>query len=278
SSFTPSTGFDVSNEKEWAANLGLLDWDNTSIIFTKRSLMDFLKYAGVTVDPNFSIIQKLPRVATSGKLDLCSLFYCATDTPRMPEPTPVAATAPVVQAPGGFKPSRRVRTVPGGVQTINLFGEDDEASTFPLSKPSTVSHCEPPTSDSLEPDDGPSVDRSQDTTHTGFKPSRRVRERPGGTDSIAAMFADENDGPEIFKPSRRVRTQPGGQSSGVSGPCDWSSSCLLLNRRYWVALVKCGSSRSFHEYTVSGSNVLEISTRCILHLMLSQCLVQAKVT
>jgi len=210
--FTPSTNFDPSNEKDWAANLGMLDWDNTSIVFTKRSLIDFLKYAGITADPNFSNIQKLPRFAEFGKVeDLRS----STDNSDTTSPTPLPAAAPVVHATGGFKPSRRVRTVPGGVQTINLFGEDDEASNFPPPKTSTafVETSEPP--DSLEPDSGPSVDGPQeaDGGHAGFKPSRRVRERPGGADHIEDIFAD--DAPEAFKPSRRVRTKPGGESSGL---------------------------------------------------------------
>jgi hypothetical protein len=61
SSFTPTSPVNMSNEKDWAANLGylvvalppshsqwfslgMLDWDSTSIIFTKRSLMEFLKF------------------------------------------------------------------------------------------------------------------------------------------------------------------------------------------------------------------------------------------
>ena len=57
---------------------GMLDWDNTNIVFTKRSLIEFLKfvflsanasnsdddsdrYTGTTVDTNFSNISKLPR-------------------------------------------------------------------------------------------------------------------------------------------------------------------------------------------------------------------------
>ena len=61
----------------------MLDWDSTSIVFTKRSLIEFLKqvsltseplhvgltsngrYTGTTVDPNFTNIQKLPRTYES---------------------------------------------------------------------------------------------------------------------------------------------------------------------------------------------------------------------
>lgn len=58
SSFTPSNTFDTP-EKDWQANLGerstslsfkslndisgMLDWDSTKIVFTKRQLIEFLK-------------------------------------------------------------------------------------------------------------------------------------------------------------------------------------------------------------------------------------------
>ena len=57
----------------------MLDWDSTGILFTKRSLIEFLKlvhslekfnrfnigsyrYTGVTVDVNLTNIGKLPRM------------------------------------------------------------------------------------------------------------------------------------------------------------------------------------------------------------------------
>ncbi|KAF7984066.1 hypothetical protein HWV62_17616 [Athelia sp. TMB] len=59
--FTPSATFDPTKEKDWQANLGMLDWDTTKIVFTKRSLLEFLKSTGTTVDPNFTNLSKLPR-------------------------------------------------------------------------------------------------------------------------------------------------------------------------------------------------------------------------
>ena len=59
--FTPSTMVDMSKERDWPANLGItlqnityifvnlflstgmLDWDSTGVLFTKRSLIEFLK-------------------------------------------------------------------------------------------------------------------------------------------------------------------------------------------------------------------------------------------
>ena len=61
-SFTPSNVIDMSKEKEWASSLGqwdepvlkealhksfyqtgMMDWDNTRIVFTKRTLIEFLR-------------------------------------------------------------------------------------------------------------------------------------------------------------------------------------------------------------------------------------------
>lgn len=155
-------------------NLGMLDWDNTNIVFTKRSLVEFLKYTGTTVDPGFSNIQKLPRYAKFGKL---------TSTEEEP---PEIATSPTVSSSGGsrllaeeftddalstapplavtqpdqtsspgspddFKPTRRIRTLPGGHDSIgNLFGGE--------------------------------------LPQTQFIPTRKVRQRPGGEDNIEGLF------------------------------------------------------------------------------------------
>jgi hypothetical protein len=45
STFTETSPVNMSSERDWANNLGMLDWDSTSIVFTKRSLMEFLKCA-----------------------------------------------------------------------------------------------------------------------------------------------------------------------------------------------------------------------------------------
>jgi len=116
-----------------------------------------------------------------------------------------------------------LKTVPGGPTTINLFGEDDEVSTFPPSKvplPATTA-TEPPTSDDLEPIVSQlsleeTEEQSQSSSGATFKPSRRVRERPGGHDTVSQLFSgDAEETHEIQKPSRRVRTVPGGDSSGI---------------------------------------------------------------
>ncbi|OBZ75613.1 hypothetical protein A0H81_04713 [Grifola frondosa] len=139
--FTPSNIVDMTKERDWPANLGMLDWDNTSIVFTKRSLLEFLKYAGVTVDPNFINIQKLPRYAQFGKLDGSP---SSPQNPQHSTPSDSAPTAPVVSS---FRPTRRVREAPGGTHT-NLFSnaDDDAAASAPPPIPtaSAVEEVNPP--------------------------------------------------------------------------------------------------------------------------------------
>lgn len=161
-------------------NLGMLDWDTTSIVFTKRSLVEFLKYTGTTVDPSFSNIQKLPRYAQFGKLTtteeqpsetVTSPTVSSSESNRLlaeeftddalsiapPPPTATQTTQPAQtrspgrpDAMGDFKPTRRVRTQPGGHDSIgNLFGDE------PLAQ---------------------------------FIPTRKVRQRPGGEDNIEGLF------------------------------------------------------------------------------------------
>ncbi|KAE9406480.1 hypothetical protein BT96DRAFT_915424 [Gymnopus androsaceus JB14] len=201
--FTPSNVIDASKEREWAAGLGMLDWDNTSIVFTKRSLIEFLKYTGTTVDTNFGNIQKLPRYAKFGKLSATS--------EREPESTPsVAPSTSSTSVTNDFIPSRRVRQVPGGAHT-DLFGgnEQDALSQAPPQETEEATASVP--QEEVQAED----------EHTGINftshviPSRRVRTVPGGASSLG-NFWDSNDQQEEFKPTRRVRQIPGGQDN-ISG-------------------------------------------------------------
>ncbi|KAG0705221.1 hypothetical protein DFH29DRAFT_908183 [Suillus ampliporus] len=177
STFTPSQSVDMSKEKDWPMNLGMLDWDATSIVFTKRSLVEFLKYTGTTVDPGFGNIQKLPRYAKFGKLTSTEeqspematsptvsssesnrlLAEEFTDDALSTAPPPTTTQLNQTSSQGNpdavdeFKPTRRVRTQPGGHDSIgNLFGD------------------EPP--------------------QAQFVPTRKVRQRPGGEDNIEGLF------------------------------------------------------------------------------------------
>ncbi|KAF8321805.1 hypothetical protein DL93DRAFT_2051379, partial [Clavulina sp. PMI_390] len=137
--FTPKPGFSASDEKDWKANLGMLDWDNSSIVFTKRELVDFLRYVGVTVDPNWTNVSKIPRYAKIGKaLAAGAASDSAVGAENSPMPASTSASpaaekasslsleeaAPAQQGQAGFRPTRRVREIPGGKDSINsIFGD-----------------------------------------------------------------------------------------------------------------------------------------------------------
>ncbi|OCH95239.1 hypothetical protein OBBRIDRAFT_788425 [Obba rivulosa] len=212
STFTPSDAVDTTNERNWSANLGMLDWDETKIVFTKRSLLEFLKYVDVTVDPNFTTIQKLPRYARFGKMSEGESSP-ATQGVVAAETATGGASSPE-PADSGFRPSRRVRDVPGGSHT-KLFGTDEtedalasaprsgSIQAMPANQPVVQSNMSTQPSETKSPSaetipDAPG--RPRRTTSSGvaglwdapekdeFKPTRRVRERPGGRDSIQDLF------------------------------------------------------------------------------------------
>ncbi|KAB5595655.1 hypothetical protein CTheo_893 [Ceratobasidium theobromae] len=154
-----------------------MDWDDTKIVFTKRSLIDFLKYVNVTVDTNFSQIAKLPRYAefatVSGEPSSEAAVSAETSAPKA-----VPETAPANPANPSWKPTRRVRTAPGGAQTFHLGDDEPE----PVAPPP---HAQAPT----EP--AKSEYRVVDNDGNLFKPTRRVRTAPGGHDSIGAFFGGD---------------------------------------------------------------------------------------
>ncbi|KAJ7063060.1 hypothetical protein C8F01DRAFT_1131355 [Mycena amicta] len=202
STFIPSA-VNMSNERDWAANLGHLDWDS-NIVFTKRSLLEFLKYTGHTVDIGFSNISKLPRYAKFGKIV------------GLEGGTPVAETPAVEpQASSDFKPTRRVRELPGGART-NIFGDDVEDA--------------PPKRQQAPASVEPTVGQAS----SDFRPTRRVRELPGGArtnifgDDVEDAPPKKQDAPAAvepigeqassdFRPTRRVRELPGGTRTNIFG-------------------------------------------------------------
>ncbi|KAJ7715941.1 hypothetical protein DFH07DRAFT_862496 [Mycena maculata] len=208
------------SEKDWAANLGMLDWDTTQIVFTKRTLMEFLKYTGTTVDTNFANIQKLPRYAKFGKI---------TDgAPAAETVGPASATASATPSPSAdFKPTRRVRELPGGPRA-NIFADEEVSDALSMAPPkgttisatiSPAAAATPVTAAAVPEAEAPAAaedeekDQGNDSLGTGIKPSRRVREAQGGNSSLNSFWgADE---PEEFKPTRRVRAPPGGSVSGI---------------------------------------------------------------
>ncbi|KAH7341072.1 hypothetical protein B0J17DRAFT_653964 [Rhizoctonia solani] len=188
--FTPIQVVDRSKEKEWPHKLGVMDWDDTRIVFTKRQLVDFLKYAGVTVDTNFSQIAKLPRYAEFGTISGESSSAGAFTTETSTAPAPAAAAAASTN-PGDpdWKPTRRVRTVPGGAQTFHLGdGEEEPPSRAAAPPPQAAAPAQAASEPIEEVSQAPRV---VDSDGNVFKPTRRVRTVPGGKDSISAFFGGE---------------------------------------------------------------------------------------
>ncbi|KAJ7694102.1 hypothetical protein B0H17DRAFT_470384 [Mycena rosella] len=216
SSFTPTSPVNLANERDWAANLGMLDWDATSIVFTKRSLMEFLKYTGTTVDTNFANIQKLPRYAKFGKI--------ADSDFGSPAASTAASDSAAASPAADFKPTRRVREPPGGSRT-DIFAVEDVLDALSLAPPkpegvvkanvtSASSAVEAPAPTEAPAEEEEVKTQGNAPSGTGIKPSRRVREAPGGNSSLGRIWG--SDEPEEFKPTRRVRQAPGGgTSSGI---------------------------------------------------------------
>ncbi|KAI6111520.1 hypothetical protein EV401DRAFT_2075450 [Pisolithus croceorrhizus] len=181
--FTLSRDVDMTKEKDWPLNLGMLDWDSTSIVFTKRSLVEFLnqvrwRYLWI---PGFTNIQKLPRYAKFGKL-----------TAEEPESAGVEETTPPA--------------VTEATANRRLLAEEftDDALSMAPPRPSLGNAG----------DDGvKSVSTVDGITGIGdSKPSRRVRTHPGGSSSIADIFSND-DTWDQFVPTRKVRERPGGKDN-----------------------------------------------------------------
>ncbi|KLO07389.1 hypothetical protein SCHPADRAFT_945328 [Schizopora paradoxa] len=203
--FTPSNAVDTTKERDWPASLGMLDWDSTRIVFTKRKLIEFLKYVDVTVDPNFSNISKLPRYA-----QFMNVTADEKDDGANAQETVVEDAG---AAPNSYRASRRVRTAPGGASS-DIFGlegtEDDALSRAPPLQQSSVAKEEVITEEAATPQ----VTKSDDQpAASNVRPSRRVRTAPGGKDSLSELWGGADNDEEAFKPSRRVRQIPGGQDN-----------------------------------------------------------------
>ncbi|KIM48951.1 hypothetical protein M413DRAFT_438128 [Hebeloma cylindrosporum] len=202
STFTPSAVVDISKERDWPADLGMLDWDNTSIVFTKRTLVEFLKYTGTTVDTNFNNIAKLPGYAKFGKLS-------ATDSEDQANVELDSTTTT-----DEFVPSRRVRTAPGGPHT-DIFAHDDEGDALSKAPPKVgVAEVTLPANDAAVGVSPPEEEEEGINFSSLPMPSRRVRENAGGHSNLSNFWDAEE--PTQFKPTRRVRQGPGGHDS-ISG-------------------------------------------------------------
>jgi hypothetical protein len=159
----------------------MLDWDTTSIVFTKRTLIEFLKYTGITVDTNLTNIQKLPRYARFGKIS---------------EPAPLTLNEDETTS------STTVHSVTGGDSHKNIFNDSDDLNVAKG----------PPSNSATRPADVDEEAESGINFPSKVKPSRRVRTVPGGPSSLSSILANESY-EEEFKPTRRVTQRPGGQDN-----------------------------------------------------------------
>ncbi|SNX86203.1 uncharacterized protein MEPE_04912 [Melanopsichium pennsylvanicum] len=234
-SFTPNPNFDKenSNPKDWAYHLGCLPQKH-HIVFTKEDFVLFLKQHNVHVGPNYTELSKLPKYATIGKLNISdepssSTINAAPSTPvqqsvQHQEPVdfaPADSSDNIVYTSSGevFRPSRKVRQLPGGgsAQVSALFGSDAlQQSSAPA--PTRRAPAAPaPTEDAFEPlgaaparrmgsgnvsaapkeshfyDDAPNEKagvyegvRNDAVMNNGFRPTRRVRV-PGGTGGLSSI-------------------------------------------------------------------------------------------
>ncbi|KAI0928092.1 hypothetical protein AcW1_005454 [Taiwanofungus camphoratus] len=189
--FTPSNVIDMSKERDWPANLGMLDWDTTHIIFTKRSLLEFLKYAGVTVDTNLTSIQKLPKYARFGTI--AGVEESSDAKASIPADTTTSESGSAA-----FRPSRRVRTAPGGKHT-DIFGTDDDdvlASAPPrgeVEAPQAVVDSKVDLQPTTE----------EKPTAAVYETAQEARPKSKRTTSSVASLWDAHDSPDQFKPTRR---------------------------------------------------------------------------
>ncbi|SOV05648.1 uncharacterized protein UDID_06375 [Ustilago sp. UG-2017a] len=239
-SFVPNPNFDKenSNPKDWAYHLGCLPQKH-HIIFTKEDFVVFLKQHNVHVGPNFTELSKLPKYATIGKLTVSDGAgpSSAASAPAVAQQQPSRTQQSVVNTPAQteenanvvytssgevFRPSRKVRQLPGGgsAQVTALFGsgaeEEEQAPTpaRPALTPAPAAAPAAPADDGFEPlgaaparhvasgnlakeshlhdhvgGEKPGVYggvRNDAVMNNGFRPTRRVRV-PGGTGGVSSI-------------------------------------------------------------------------------------------
>ncbi|UZJ51734.1 hypothetical protein CBS101457_001054 [Exobasidium rhododendri] len=196
STFTPSTQISAATSpRDWAYELGRLP-PTASIVFTKASLIEFLKTHGIEVGPNNTEINKLPRYATIGKLEQPDATISATQ--KKVTPPPAFAESP--------RPSSFAAPAPKPI---------DEPRSEPLAyhQPAAVSKIIPQEDNkSLMADR--KMDRKQEIqvrTPDGevFRPTRRVREPVGGGSvQIGALFGGEsNDYDETVREAEKEQAK-----------------------------------------------------------------------
>jgi len=193
--FTPTAKFST-NERDWQAEIGMLPW-TTSIVFTKESLVRFLKTLDLEVDPNMSQLKKLPKFATCGVL---SEGENNLAQPAAPGSSAAASASKETQSDlPAFIPTRKVREQPGGgsAQIASLLGGDRQSDAMNWVPPPIVQStdaAQPPRAPASQEQLVPAVEeedapRVMMPDGSRFVPSRKVREPVGGHSSMADILS-----------------------------------------------------------------------------------------
>jgi hypothetical protein len=241
--FTPIHPFKMDEPKTWGQTIGQLNWDTDKIVFSKRSLLEFLKSCQMTVNTNFTEIQKLPKYASFGRMSQAATDEAVADLIEAEindheDPKPSSSNA------AATRPSRKVVDPPGGKQSYKLYGEEyEEADALSLAPPKDGGpgvdvdidrmehlklHVEPEADGGAHIDDIPDDNkieagpgetpiesataeaRASDAGRTSnpppnFRPTRKVREGPGGKSQMgAAMFGGVEDEEDADAPRKRT--------------------------------------------------------------------------
>ncbi|WVF71963.1 hypothetical protein IAT40_006773 [Kwoniella sp. CBS 6097] len=206
STFTPIHPFEMDQPKTWGGTIGMMHWDNDKIVFSKRSLLEFLKSADITVNQNFSEIQKLPKYATFGRFSQAATDAAVADLVDAEIGDPTTDSTVKSSQTTVPRPSRKVIDPPGGKQSIRLFGEEyEEEDALSLAPPRDGGngvdveverlermrvHAEPVVDGGAKIEDEQASGGSRTSNPpAGYRPSRKVREGPGGASQMgAALF------------------------------------------------------------------------------------------
>ncbi|KLT46252.1 hypothetical protein CC85DRAFT_281903 [Cutaneotrichosporon oleaginosum] len=192
------------------------------IVFSKRSLLEFLKSCQLTVNTNFTEIQKLansrPEYASFGHMSQAAtdeavkdLIEAEINDHEDPKPSSSSQAATT-------RPSRKVVDPPGGKQSFKLYGEEyEEADALSLAPPKDGGpgvdididrmehlklHVEP------EADGGAHIEDLPDENKIELGPGEKVE----SATAEARNTERESNPPPNFRPTRKVREGPGGKS------------------------------------------------------------------
>ncbi|WRT67355.1 uncharacterized protein IL334_004326 [Kwoniella shivajii] len=224
STFAPIHPFEMDQPKTWGGTIGMMHWDNDKIVFSKRSLLEFLKSADITVNQNFSEIQKLPKYATFGRFSQAATDAAVADLVEAEIGDPTTEDRLPANQTTVPRPTRKVVDPPGGKQSIRLFGEEyEEEDALSLAPPRDGGdgvdveierlerlkvHAEPVRDGGahIEEDVNSSGGSGRKSNPApGFRPTRKVREGPGGTSQMgAALFGGFEDETEEDRAASRA--------------------------------------------------------------------------